>query len=785
MRNLLFLSTVIFLLQSCGSKNYQFIDNTVTINSEGGSYQIAALSENIIKVTYSDSITYGDRNYSPVLTTPVQVTVTDTDQNNLVLSTQNVDVKIQIDPPAFSFWDKSTGLKLGEEEGYSRDSTTTKLRFNIQDNEAFYGTGARAIDMNRRGQNLLIYNKPHYGYQNGADALNYTIPHVMSSSKYMLLVDNPAKANMDLGKTQSDILEYSSEGGNMAYYFINGQSYKELMNNYTNLTGKQPLVPIWAMGHLQSRFGYRSQAEAEEILQKALDAGYPVDAIILDIYWFGPELEDGQMGRLDWDLDKWPEPKKMISDFAEKGVKTITVSEPFFTKKSSNFQYLSDNKLLALNKEGNTMTIPNFYFGEAGLLDIFKPEAKDWLWNEYKKQKEYGIAGWWVDLGEPEMHPQGMMHINGSADEVHGAVGHEWTKTMFEGYAREFPKERFFKLGRAGFAGSHRYGLIPWSGDVGRSWSGLQAQPSILLSMGISGLGYMHSDAGGFSMGEQNAELYIRWMQYAAFTAIFRPHGDANAAPSEPVLWDEKTQELVRPSVELRYKLLPYNYTLAWKNNSTGVPLARPMFMEFENVSDTIESQYMWGESFLVAPIMNPGVSSKNVYFPSGNWYNYWDNSKVTSTGYEEVTVTMQNIPVFVKEGSFIPSIQPIQNTEEYDAEEIDVTYYLSSTLSSDKLYIDDGITPQIPAQAEFQLLEFDAKPEQDNLMFMVKTLGPGIDGITSDRTLNFTVVGLNGKIKSVTHNNTDIEFKWDESTNLLKFEFNPESQSIIKIEYN
>ncbi|CAN0597173.1 unnamed protein product, partial [Laminaria digitata] len=176
-------------------------------------------------------------------------------------------------------------------------------------------------------------------------------------------------------------------GGNQAYYFINGDSYEELIDEYTDLTGKQPLPPIWALGNLHSRFGYHSQAEAEASIKKALDQDYPIDAVILDIYWFGPELDDGQMGRLDWDTEYWPDPKGMISGFKEQEINTITVSEPFFTLKSGEFENLASKGLLATTQDGEAATIPDFYFGEGGLLDIFKSSAKDWIWDKYKYMK--------------------------------------------------------------------------------------------------------------------------------------------------------------------------------------------------------------------------------------------------------------------------------------------------------------------------------------------------------------------------------------------------------------
>jgi alpha-glucosidase (family GH31 glycosyl hydrolase) len=243
--------------------------------------------------------------------------------------TAEVRVEVQLTPFRIQFYDLESGLKLSEETGYSREADTTSLRFLLTPEEAIYGTGVRALPLNRRGYAFQCYNQPNYGYGMGAEFLNYSIPHIYSSNEYMLLIDNPAKAYFDIGKKENDIFDFSSLGGNMAYYFINGDSFNDLIQTYTQLTGRQPLPPLWAFGHLQSRFGYRTQSQADSILNLALEAGYPVDAIILDIFWFGEEIENGQMGQLDWDLEKWPDPEGMIKNWREKASKPLPSQSPF------------------------------------------------------------------------------------------------------------------------------------------------------------------------------------------------------------------------------------------------------------------------------------------------------------------------------------------------------------------------------------------------------------------------------------------------------------------------
>ena len=222
-------------------------------------------------------------------------------------------------------------------------------------------------------------------------------------------------------------------------------------------------------------------------------------------------------------------------------------------------------------------TVGSFWAGPASILDVFKPATRTWLWAQYRRLHDQGAAGWWSDLGEPENHPLAMHHALGTTPQVHNAYGLTWAGIFQDNYAKEFPNERVFNLARSGWAGMQRNSVFPWSGDINRSWSGLQAQVPIMLGMGQAGVGYMHSDAGGFGANAiQDPELYTRWLQLAALCPIMRPHSDQVVAP-EPYTYPEPYQSIVRKYAHLRYQLLPYLYTLAAQNTLTGAPLARAM----------------------------------------------------------------------------------------------------------------------------------------------------------------------------------------------------------------
>lgn len=602
----------------------------------------------------------------------------------------------------------SRAAMFGAEQGESSVSTS------LAGSEQIYGAGERAVPLNRRGYEMPLYNRPNYGYGVGVTSLNYSVPVVVSSKKYAMLWDNPQKGLVDIGKTSPGKLTWKAIGGEARYFIMAAGNYPELMSLYTELTGRQSLPPRWALGNLQSRMAYRNQAETDSIVSLMIEKDFPIDAIILDFYWFGDSIK-GYLGNLDWYRPAWPAPEKMIQDFMQKGVKTILITEPYIIDSLKNYKDALAHNIFVTDSTGKTYLDTNFYFGHGSLIDIFKPEARQWFWEHYQKQIEKGIAGWWGDLGEPESHPSDIYHVNGKADEVHNIYGHYWDKMLFEKYARYYPDRRLFHLQRSGFAGSQRYSAYPWTGDVGRSWSGLQAQLPVLLSMSMNGLGYIHSDAGGFAMGEKDDELYTRWLQFAVFTPILRPHG--SGIPSEPVYFNDTTQKIVRRFMNLRYTLLPYNYTLAWQNATKGYPLMRPLYYSFpdDTAAVNVNDQYLWGDNMLIAPVIAPGQRIRSVYLPVGGWYDYFSGEYYPGGKREDIPVSPDRIPVFVRSGAFIPETRPVRSTDFYHSDNFTVRYYPSGK-SEFVQYEDDGADNHALANGQYELIRYTGKSDHGKI---------------------------------------------------------------------
>ncbi|MFD2518463.1 glycoside hydrolase family 31 protein [Salinimicrobium flavum] len=700
---------------------------SVEIRVNDGKYVLKYYTPEIIETSFIPEGEEYDETSHAVVLDPQEVPFEyQENPEAITLDSDGIDVVVSKTPFQVTYYYKGEKI-ISENRGYSEENDLQKIDFNLNETEVLYGGGARALGMNRRGNRLQLYNRAHYGYGSKSELLNYTLPVVLSSEKYALHFDNAPIGFLDLDSNFENTLTYETISGRKTYQLVVGKTWENLVFNYTLLTGRQPMPPRWALGNFSSRFGYHSQEEVLNTVQKFQEEEIPVDAVILDLFWFGKEIM-GTMGNLAFDRDSFPEPDKMIYDLRKKGVKTVLVTEPFILTTSNRWEEAVAEDILAKDSLQKPFTY-DFYFGNTGLIDIFDPKAREWFWNIYEELSEMGVAGWWGDLGEPEVHPEELLHFTGTANEVHNIYGHYWAKTIFEGYKEKFPEQRPFILMRAGAAGSQRYGLIPWSGDVSRSWGGLKAQPEISLQMGLQGLAYMHSDLGGFAGDNLNDDLYVRWLQYGVFQPIYRPHAQ-EAVPSEPVFRAAHVKELAKKAIELRYRLLPYNYTMAFRNSVEGQPLMRPLFFEEpENFKlYSVSNEYLWGDSFLVSPVVKPNTSEKEIYFPgSSNWFDFYDGKKYTGGSTAVVQLKDGSIPTFVRGGAFVPMSKPLQTTEEFSAENVEIHYFYDEEAGETKglLYHDDGKTPEAYEKGDYELLNFRGKNENGALTIIItKELG-------------------------------------------------------------
>jgi len=759
------LSALLFAVDACADfgryESHTQNGNTLTVHSDRGELRITAVNEAAFEVHYVEP---GVRQLPSFALTaeldrnpPAIRTVVSESASDVAFALPGLTAVIGKSPVRVEFLKDGQPL-FAEEHGYYAYDTVRGFRFALDDGEKILGAGQRVVGMDRRGKRLPLYNRASYGYETDAEQMYYSVPAVLSSDRYMIVFDNSASGWVDIGSTEPDVLGFEAVGGRTAYLAIAGDDHPELLENYTAVTGRQPLPPRWALGNYASRFGYRNEEETREVVRRFQREQIPLDAVILDLYWFGPHIQ-GHMGNLDWDRNAWPNPEGMMADFRTDGIRTIAIAEPFVLSTSKRWDDAVDNEVLARNATGAPRRF-DFYFGNTGLIDVFDERARDWFWQPYRMLFEQGAGGTWGDLGEPEVHPGDALHYLSdidawaTADEVHNAYGHRWAQMVYEKQIEAYPDMRPLIMMRSGFAGTQRYGIVPWTGDVSRSWGGLKPQVELSLSMGLLGLAWTHSDLGGFAGGERfDRELYLRWLLYGVFQPVYRPHAQEHIAP-EPVFHDRRTRRLAREFIELRYRLLPYLYTLAWENSRTGLPLMRPLFFEDPGNLDLYDraDAYLFGDAFFVHPVTDPGLRKVPVELPPGVWFDFWSGERVEGGSTHRTPVSLARIPVFVRAGGFVPMVDAVQTTADYSSKRLTVHYYAdaSVTTASGRMFEDDGETRGSVDTGEYELLDFEAAHSADALRLSFTRSGGNYPGRPDRRELNVVVHNWQGSVRDV-----------------------------------
>ncbi|MCX4368087.1 MAG: DUF5110 domain-containing protein [Duncaniella sp.] len=642
---------------------------------------------------------------------------------------------------------------------------------------SFYGAGERGYSFNLAGDTLVMYNRQNYGYTAGDQRIrqmNITMPLFLSSNGYAIVFDDYAAASM----VMSDPIVYTTESTvPVSYYFVNSTgSLADLTTKLTTITGRQDLPPLWSLGYITSKYGYRTQRETTGVVDTLKRAGYPLDGIVLDLYWYGKEQD---MGRLDWDSEQWPDHKKMVAELKRRGVNTVIISQPYILRNgrgADNYNTLRDKGLLLADTTGSPQEV-TIWVGEGGMFDVANPDTRRWLSDRYKQLTLDGVGGWWGDLGEPEVHPESGMHANGlTTRQYHNRYGNDWSGIIYDLFKKDFPDRRLMTMMRGGTTGLQSYSVFPWSTDVSRSWGGLAPQITIMLNSGLSGLGYMSHDVGGFAIdpaAPYDPELYVRWLQLGTFSPVLRTHSQSTA---EPYCYPDQ-QDIILPLIKERYRWLPYNYTLAYENASQGLPLVRPLNFHTPGSSryDDINDEYLWGRDILVAPVLTQGATERRVIFPDGEWLDITAPDNIHHGGDTIIYPAPLNVlPLFVRAGSFIPTADyKMDNTGDYRTDRYTINYYPTSGLSTYTLYEDDLTSPSSLESGNYRLVTFSGQASDTYINIKVATTGH-IEGSADNKRLTFVVHRIMSRPASVTAGGKNVKgWRYDPATHTLRFDIN------------
>ena len=536
------------------------------------------------------------------------------------------------------------------------------------------------------------------------------VPFLVTDKGYGIVWDNPSVTTVSPGLHNRTHFQ-SEVGERVSFFVITGKSADDLYAGYARLTGTTPLPPKAAFGLIQSKARYESQAELLGIADGYRKRGYPLDVMVLD--WFSWT----RMGQLDIDRNAFPDPVAMNRQLHDAGMHSILSVWPRFERESRYYNMLAARGWFLKDKEGDPVDGLAVRSDRAGaLLDSTNPEARGWFWGRIRDNlASQGFDWFWLDETEPDLVPSGYFYSVGSGDRYYNLYPLVHTAGVAEGSAKDRPGFRNLILARAAYLGAQASGAIFWTSDVQSTWEALRRQVPANLNMAASGIAYTSSDTGGWqwpsgpeaqrpvlvdpagatamsaSYGDY-PELFVRWFQLNSFTPTLRIHGQRPAT----AIWEygKAAEPILADFLKLRYRLMPYLYSLGYGTYRTGAPFMRALFMDFPGDPNVvaISDQYMFGPAFLVAPVLDQGATSRRVYLPAGtDWYDWWTNERHPGGQWIEAAAPIDRIPLFVRAGSIVPLGADVPNTAaRQPLSEIRVYPGADAAFT---IYDDDGVT--------------------------------------------------------------------------------------------
>lgn len=586
-------------------------------------------------------------------------------------------------------------------KGMGWDGKQIRVWKSMPEDEFYYGFGEKAGRLERRNLAVTNWNSDFPAYTAATDPLYQSIPYFLgmrNGSFYGIFFDNTFRSSFDIGKESDRYYSFGAEGGDIDYYFFYGPSPKKIIERFTELTGRMNLPPKWAIGYQQCRWSYCPEPRVREIAADFRKRKIPCDVIYLDI-----DYMDGYRC-FTWSKKNFPEPAKMVDDLAKDGFKIVTIIDPGIKNDSTYWVYkegLNGNHF-ALKRDSSVFIGP-VWPGQCAFPDFARTQTRAWWGTLYKGLLSVGIKGFWNDMNEPSVFDvptktflldvrHDVDGVTASHAEIHNVYGMQMARGTYEGLRQLRPDERPFVLTRAGFAGTQRYSAA-WTGDNVSSWEHVAMAIPMCLNFGLSGQPFVGPDIGGF-MGTPTGEMYTRWLQYGVFLPLCRSHAVKGSINKEPWEYGEEFEKINRNSIELRYQLIPFLYTEFYNSSVSGIPIMRPLVLEFPDDKTTyrIDTQFLVGENLLVSPVTEPGAKTHELYLPAGEWYDFWNREKVTGNRWINAQAPLDRLPLFVRAGAVIPMQQTVQYTDQLPIDPLTLEIFPSAEAHG-TYYEDDGIT--------------------------------------------------------------------------------------------
>jgi len=719
-------------------------DKGLTFNCQDNSQvQLTILAPDLIRVRASFTKPIPERDHSWAVAKDNWVTprwIVKEDSDSITVWTDEIEVLVHRAPLLIEFRDARTHELINADEqpmaydarGVMADkmfdpkagmfvAVAKKLGFE----EHFYGLGEKAARLDKRRDSFVNWNSDTPGYTEGKDPIYQTIPFYLGLNHgvaYGIFFDNSYRSYFDFGHSSQQRAWFGAEGGELNYYFFYGPSLKKIVSRYADLTGHMPLPPLWALGNQQSRWSYYPDTMVERVVREYRERDLPLDVIHLDIdYMSGYRV-------FTFDTKRFPDPKALTETLGKQGIKVVTIVDPGVKHQTAapgappattakpelgphdQRYYVFDQgieKNYFQHRKSGELFIPKVWPGESAFVDYTKPEARRWWGDLHRAYTDNGIAGIWNDMNEPSdfvdqtgKNQMDVVNFDEGENSTHAKNRNVFALLMaratYEGLQRLRPDRRPYVITRAAYAGIQRYSTM-WTGDTNSSWESLALNIPMFTTLGLSGEPFVGSDVGGF-IGRGNPELLVRSYQISFLAPFCRNHKVIDGYDHEPWRFGKFYEDIIRKYLKLRYRLLPFLYTTLEEAHRTGVPLFRPLVLNYQDDASTynLDDQFMIGNDLLVAPIVKPDVTQRLVYLPKGVWYDYWTNKKYEGGSMIRVDAPLETVPMFVRGGAIIPFGPEMNYVGEKPVDPITFAIYPDEKGSaSTALYEDDGVTPE------------------------------------------------------------------------------------------
>lgn len=668
-----------------GLKGYECRDRKVVLDYEKGRAQIEVISPRIINVFYSpegkrfpSAAIEGKRNL------PAQFEVRQ-EEDGLWIETTELKVRVCRDFYV-DFFDREGREVCGdyrgerkplerissallEKEGHNPVAGAHECRIeSVKKMEAschFYGLGDKTGFLDKRHYDYEMWNTDDPSPQVDCFKVMYkTIPFFIALTDthvYGLFFDNTYRSYFNMGQESEDYYWFGADGGNLDYYYIGGSAMSQVLEGYTYLTGTCPLPQKWTLGYHQSRWGYITREDVEEVARGMRENDIPCDVLHFDIDY----MQDYKV--FTWNRERYQgDPRGFLDSLARRGFKAVTINDPG-VKQEEGYEIYDEGVekgYFARTPEGEVY-INAVWPGPAAFPDFGNPRVRKWWGKNQKFLLDQGVRGIWNDMNEPASFngplPEDVVFTDGDREtvhkEMHNVYGHFMAKAAYEGL-KELDGRRPFVITRACYAGSQKY-TTAWTGDNCSIWTHLQMAIPQLCNLGLSGMPFVGTDVGGFGA-DTTPELLARWVQVGCFSPLFRNHSAIGTRKQEPWQMGKEVLDVYRKYVKLRYRLIPYFYDLFREEELTGAPVMRPLVFEYEKdeTARTCNDEFMLGSRILAAPVVMPGVKKRMVYLPEGEWYDYWNGEKITGPLWFIKDAPLDVCPVYVKAGTVLPVME-------------------------------------------------------------------------------------------------------------------------------